>query len=268
MLVIWLQGIWLPLHGYAYADTPLWAGIYMLPLTAGFLVAGPLSGFLSDRYGARPFATGGMLLVTAVFLALMRLPVLFTYPAFALLLGAMGIGNGLFNSPNNAAIMNSVPSKERGAAAGVRSMCLQAGNVLSNGVFFTLMIGGLAGSLPAVLERGLLGRDVPAAIAATVAQLPPVSSLFAALLGYNPLATVLPAKVLNALPESVATDLVGKGFFPQLLSGPFGQSLVIVFGAAATMTLVAAAASWLRGGRYVYVDPAGREQTASRPVSA
>jgi MFS family permease len=268
VLVIWLQGIWLPLHGYAYADTPLWAGIYMLPLTAGFLVAGPLSGFLSDRYGARPFATGGMLLVTAVFLALMRLPVLFTYPAFALLLGAMGIGNGLFNSPNNAAIMNSVPSKERGAAAGVRSMCLQAGNVLSNGVFFTLMIGGLAGSLPAVLERGLLGRDVPAAIAATVAQLPPVSSLFAALLGYNPLATVLPAKALNALPESVATDLVGKGFFPQLLSGPFGQSLVIVFGAAATMTLVAAAASWLRGGRYVYVDPAGREQTASRPVSA
>jgi MFS family permease len=133
----------------------------MLPLTLGFLVAGPVSGYLSDRYGARPFATGGMLLVAAVFLALSQLPVLFAYPAFALLLLAMGMGFDLFNSPNSAAVMNSVPAAQRGAAAGVRSMSLLTGNVLSTGIFFSLMITGLASGLPGALQRGLLAHDVP-----------------------------------------------------------------------------------------------------------
>ena len=254
MLVIWLQGIWLPLHGYSYADTPLWAGIYMLPLTVGFLVAGPLSGFLSDRFGARPFATGGMLLVAVAFIGLTRLPVIFAYPLFALTILLAGVGSGLFNSPNAAAIMNSVPAGQRGAASGMRAVFANAGFVVSIGLFFSLMIGGLAGSLPSTLYAGLVAHDVPASVATQISHLPPVSSLFAALLGYNPMASLLPPSVLNALPPDQAAILTGKDFFPQLISGPFQQGLTIVFVTAASMAVIAAAASALRGGRYVHVE--------------
>ena len=109
ILIIWLQGIWLPEHGYEFSQTPLWAGIYMLPLIAGFLVAGPASGWLSDRFGARPFATGGMLLAASSFLLLIVLPVDFSYVWFALILSLNGIGMGLFSSPNSAGVMNSLP---------------------------------------------------------------------------------------------------------------------------------------------------------------
>ncbi len=254
MLVIWLQGIWLPLHGYSYADTPLWAGIYMLPLTVGFLVAGPLSGFLSDQFGARPFATGGMLLVAVAFIGLTRLPVIFAYPLFALTILLAGVGSGLFNSPNAAAIMNSVPAGQRGAASGMRAVFANAGFVVSIGLFFSLMIGGLAGSLPSTLYAGLVAHDVPASVATQISHLPPVSSLFAALLGYNPMASLLPPSVLNALPPDQAAILTGKDFFPQLISGPFQQGLTIVFVTAASMAVIAAAASALRGGRYVHVE--------------
>jgi len=254
MLVIWLQGIWLPLHGYSYTDTPLWAGIYMLPLTVGFLVAGPLSGFLSDRFGARPFATGGMLLVAVAFIALTRLPVIFAYPLFALILLLAGVGSGLFNSPNAAAIMNSVPAGQRGAASGMRAVFANAGFVVSIGLFFSLMIGGLAGSLPATLYAGLVAHDVPTSVATQISRLPPVSSLFAALLGYNPMASLLPSTVLHALPPDQAAILTGKDFFPQLISGPFQQGLTVVFVTAASMAVIAAAASALRGGRYVHVE--------------
>jgi len=254
MLVIWLQGIWLPLHGYSYADTPLWAGIYMLPLTVGFLVAGPLSGFFSDRFGARPFATGGMLLAAAAFIGLTRLPVVFAYPLFAALLLLAGVGSGLFNSPNAAAIMNSVPAGQRGAASGMRAVFANAGFVVSIGLFFSLMIGGLAGSLPSTLYAGLVAHDVPASVASQISRLPPVSSLFAALLGSNPMASLLPPSVLQALPPGQAAILTGKDFFPQLISGPFQRGLTIVFVTAATMAVIAATASALRGGRYVHVE--------------
>ncbi|MGO9178181.1 MAG: MFS transporter [Candidatus Limnocylindrales bacterium] len=256
MLVIWLQGIWLPLHGYAFADTPLWAGIYMLPLTLGSLVFGPLSGYLTDRFGARPFATGGMLVAAASFLGLVLLPVNFPYWAFGGLLLVSGIGGGLFFSPNMAGIMSSVPARQRGAAAGMRTTFQNTGTVVSIGVFFSLMIAGLAASLPTTLDRGLLTHDVPAAVAAQISHLPPVASLFAALLGYNPMATLLPAAVLRALPATQAQVLTGKEFFPQLISAPFGQGLAVVFIAAAVMSLVAAWASWLRGGRYVHEEAA------------
>lgn len=255
MLVIWLQGIWLPLHGYAYADTPLWAGIYMLPLTFGFLVAGPISGILSDRFGARPFSTGGMLLAAGAYIALTRLPVDFAYPLFALLLVLCGMGSGLFSSPNSAAIMNSVPAGQRGAAAGIRSVFANSGFVVSIGVFFSLMIAGLAASLPATLYAGLVAHDVPTAVARGISHLPPVSSLFAALLGYDPMASLLPPSVLRSLPPGQAAILTGKDFFPQLISGPFQQGLTIVFAAAAVMALIAAAASVLRGGRYIHEEP-------------
>jgi MFS family permease len=221
MLILWLQGIWLPLHGYSFASTPLWAGIYMVPLTLGFLVAGPLSGWLSDRHGARPFATGGMLLTAASFAALMLLPVDFPYLVFAALLLANGIGSGLFAAPNSAAIMNSVPAPQRGAASGMRATFQNVGFVVSIGSFFSLLIAGLAARLPATMYAGLTANGVPAATAERVAHLPPVGSLFAAFLGENPMRVLLGPAVLGRLRPEQAANLTGRGFFPELIAGPF-----------------------------------------------
>jgi MFS family permease len=263
MLIIWLQGIWLPLHGYDFVRTPLWAGIYMLPLTGGFLVAGPLSGALSDRYGARPFATGGMILAAITFGLLMLLPADFSYPVFAALLFANGVGFGMFAAPNTAAVMNSVPAEQRGAASGMRATFQNSGMVLSIGLFFSLMIAGLAASLPSVMQSQLVARGVPAPTAAQAAHLPPVSSLFAAFLGYNPIQTLLGPQVLSSLPPATAAYLTGTTFFPTLLSSPFIHGLRIAFGASVVMCLVAAAASWLRGGNVVYQDMVPEEAAAA-----
>jgi MFS family permease len=255
MLIIWLQGIWLPLHGYDYARTPLWAGIYMLPLTVGFLIAGPVSGYLSDRFGARLFSTGGLTLVCASFLGLLALPVDFSYPVFAALLVISGAGQGMFSAPNTSAIMSSVPPGQRGVASGMRSTFQNSGNALSIGVFFSLMIAGLAGSLPHTLTAGLHAQAVPAADAARVAGLPPVSTLFAAFLGDNPIGHLLGSNgLLNTLPAHNRDALTGKTFFPQLVSGPFHHGLVLVFTAAAVMAAIAALCSALRGTRYVHTE--------------
>ncbi|MGN6780700.1 MAG: MFS transporter [Marmoricola sp.] len=258
MLIIWLQGIWLPLHGYSYESTPLWAGIYMLPLTVGFLVAGPVSGWLSDHYGARRFATGGSLVVGATFVALLLIPVDFPYWLFALILLINGIGSGLFSAPNTTVVMNSVPAHERGAASGVSGTVFNSGSALSIGVFFSLMIVGLANVLPRTLTTGLTGQGVPTRIAEQIGNLPPVGSLFASFLGYNPIGSLLgPTGVLGKLPPANAQRLTGKEFFPHLMSGPFHHGLIIVFLAAAAMMLVAAVASWAAGGRYVHEEHAG-----------
>jgi MFS family permease len=215
ILIIWLQGIWLPQHGYSFESTPLWAGIYMLPLTAGFLIVGPVSGALSDRFGARAFATGGMIIAAGSFLWLALLPVNFTYWEFALVLTLNGMGMGLFASPNRASIMNSVPPNRRGAGAGMSTTFQNAAMVLSIGIFFSLMISGLAGSLPHTLSSGLIAQGVPAADAARVAALPPVSVLFASLLGYNPVQTLLGPTALHHLSAGHAAYLTGRGFFPR-----------------------------------------------------
>ncbi len=246
MMIIWLQGIWLPLHGYDFESTPLWAGIYMLPLTGGFLIAGPISGALSDRFGARPFATGGMLGSAATFGLLMLLPVDFSYLWFALLLLLNGLCNGLFAAPNTAAIMSSVPASRRGVASGMRSTFQNAGMTLSIGLFFSIMVAGLSSSLHASLTHGLSAAGLPAAAAAKVANLPPVSVLFAAFLGYNPMKTLL-GPALGALSPARQAVVTGHGFFPSLISGPFHHGLAIVFTFALIMCLIAAAASWLRG---------------------
>jgi MFS family permease len=250
ILIIWLQGIWLPEHGYAFSETPLWAGIYMVPLIVGFLIAGPTSGWLSDRYGARPFSTGGMLLAAASFLALIALPVNFSYAAFAVILFASGVGMGLFSSPNNAAVMNSLPPSQRGSGAGMLGTSINSASVLSIGVFFTLMIVGLASVLPQTLHDGLIAHGVPPADATRVAHLPPVSTLFASFLGYNPMSTLLGPHVLAALPPAQASALTGHTYFPTLISSPFHRALVYAFVFAAGACLVAAVASSLRGGRY------------------
>jgi MFS family permease len=253
MLIIWLQGIWLVLHGYNFKDTPLWSGIYLLPLTCGFVISGPLSGKLSDKHGARAFASGGLLLSAAAFGGLILLPTDFKYAAFAGLIFVAGAGMGLFSAPNAAAIMNSVPARQRGAASGMLATFQNSGFVLSIGVFFSLMIAGLASTLPTTLTNGLTAHGVPHALAAKIGAAPPVSSLFAAFLGYNPVHQLLaPTGVLARLPAHQVSVLTGKRFFPELLSGPFHHGLVIVFGTAMFFLIVAAVASALRGGRYVH----------------
>jgi MFS family permease len=249
MLIIWLQGIWLPLHGFAFEETPLWAGIYMLPLTVGFLAAGPVSGYLSDRYGQRLFASGGLIIVAAAFLGLMALPVDFPYWVFAALLAISGIGSGVFSSPNTSRVMSSVPAHQRGAAAGMRGTFQNSGQALSIGVFFSLLIIGLAAGLPNALTSGLERSGVPAAVAQSIGHLPPVGSLFAAFLGYNPIRTILPPDVLHALPPDTQARLTGNEFFPDLISAPVHQGLVVVFSAAAVMMVIGAIASLLDGRR-------------------
>ncbi|HVH63903.1 MAG TPA: MFS transporter, partial [Candidatus Dormibacteraeota bacterium] len=251
MLIIWLQGIWLPLHGYDYTQTPLWAGIYMLPMTVGFLVAGPISGLLSDRYGARPFATGGMLISAVTFGLLMLVPADFSYPVFALLIFLNGVSMGMFASPNTAAIMNSVPARHRGVASGIRVTFMNVGMPLSIGLFFTLMIVGLNQTVPSAMFNGLVTNGVPAPVAHRLAGLPPISYLFASFLGYNPLASLL-GPVLTHLPPDAAARLTGRTFFPSLISGPFRHGLVLVLSFSVAASLIAAAASALRGGRFVH----------------
>jgi MFS family permease len=257
ILIIWLQGIYLPRHGYGFNQTPLWAGIFMLPLTIGFLAAGPVSGWLSDRFGARPFSTGGMVVAAGSFLLLQQLPINFRYWQFALILLLNGLGMGLFASPNRAGIMNSLPPERRGVGAGMSATFQNSAMVLSIGVFFTLIIFGLASSLPSTLTHGLTAQGVPAADAAKIAHLPPVSVLFASLLGYNPVSTLLGPAVAH-LPAAHASYLTGRTFFPSLISPAFAHGLTIAFDFAVAMCLIAAVASLLRGGKYVHgADDAG-----------
>ena len=221
MLIIWLQGIWLVLHGYDFKDTPLWSGIYLLPLTCGFVISGPLSGKLSDKHGARAFASGGLLVSAAAFGGLILLPTDFRYAAFAGLIFVAGAGMGLFSAPNAAAIMNSVPARQRGAASGMLATFQNSGFVLSIGIFFSLMIAGLASTLPTTLTNGLTAHGVPHALALKVGQAAPVSSLFAAFLGYNPVHQLLaPTGVLAHLPAHQVSVLTGKRFFPAAALGP------------------------------------------------
>jgi MFS family permease len=253
MLIIWLQGIWLILHGYNYKDTPLWSGIYLLPLTFGFIVAGPPSGWLSDKHGARWFASGGLLVSAAAFAGLLLIPTDFVYIAFGVLIFIAGVGMGLFSAPNAAAIMNSVPARQRGAASGMLATFQNSGFVLSIGIFFSLMIAGLSSTLPTTMTKGLMSQGVPAGIAHQVASTPPVASLFATFLGYNPIKELLaPTGILNHLPPHNVAVLTGKEFFPHLISGPFHHGLVIVFSMAIVVLVIAAGVSLLRGKRYVH----------------
>ena len=247
MLIIWLQGIWLPLHGVSYADTPLQAGIDTLPQMLGFLLAGPLSGFLSDRHGARLFATGGMLLTALGFLLLSTLPADFSFLPFAIYLFVIGFGLGLFASPNSAGVMNSVPARFRGVASGMLSTFNNAGMMMSMGVFFSIVIAGLSERLPSAITHGLTAQGLPEVIVRQVAGLPPTSSLFAALLGFNPLSKLIPVQVLHSLPKQHVAVILGQNFFPSLIGVPFMHGLSMAFTISLILSLIAAVASWLRG---------------------
>ncbi len=264
MIIIWLQGIWLPLHGYAFRETPLWAGIYMIPLTAGFLIAGPTSGFLSDRFGARGFATGGMIATAFCFFLLELLPVDFNFWIGGPLLLAMGLSMGCFASPNRAAVMNSLPPEHRGAGSGMNTTFQNSAQVLSIGIFFSLMIIGLASTLPANLLHGLQQNGVPHEVAERVSHLPPVATLFAAFLGYNPVQHLVGTNVLSHLSAAQQHTLVGRSFFPGLISSAFKNGLHVVFDFSIVMCLIAAAASWTRGKPYVHQEG---EPPAAAPIS-
>jgi len=263
ILIIWLQGIWLPRHGYSFAETPLWAGIYMLPMTAGFLIAGPLAGILSDRFGSRLFATLGVAGSAALFALFQVLPADFNYAWFAVLLGLYGLSSGLFAAPNQAGIMNSLPPNERGAGAGMAATFQNSAMVLSIGVFFTLIIVGLSSSLPHTLYQGLVTQGVPAVDATRISHLPAVGSLFASFLGYNPMASLLGPAVLSHLGHAQQAYLTGRAFFPHLISGPFMNGLHAAFDFAIGACALAAIASVLRGGRYIH-----DEQLVAHPAVA
>ncbi len=263
MLIIWLQGIWLPLHGYDYAVAPLWAGIYLLPLLAGFVLLGPTSGWLSDRFGARFFSTTGMVIQAVGFILMTILPANFDYIWFALILFMMGVGQGMFSAPNTSSVMNSLPPDQRGAGSGMRSTFQNAASLASMGIFFSIVTAGLAAALPGTLTGGLTGAGVPGAVANQISHLPPTSALFAAFLGYNPMATLLPENVLHALSATNQARLLGKSFFPNLISPPFLLGLHNAFYLSAFVCLIAALASLLRGKRYIH----GQQIPADEPAA-
>ncbi len=268
MLILWLQGIWLPLHGYSFSRTPLWSGIYLVPLSVGFLAAGPLAGRLSDRYGQRWFSTLGMFGAAATFVALLLLPVDFAYGWFAAIILANGVFVGLFAAPNSTTIMNGVPAEQRGAASGMRATFMNSGFVLSIGIFFSLMIVGLASSLPSTMLHGLLAQGVPLDTARRVAAVPPVGNLFAAFLGYNPIGTLLGPAALAHLGPARAAVVTSKSFFPALISAPFHRGLVVAFSASAALMVAAGVASWVAGnasGEAEIEIPAPQSSAAAAP---
>jgi MFS family permease len=256
MLIIWLQGIWLPQHGYSFEQTPLWAGIYMIPLTVGFLAVGPLAGVLSDRWGARVLASAGMAVTAASFLLLELLPMDFGYLSFAALIFLFSLGMGLFFTPNQAAVMNSLPPSQRGAGAGMLNTFQNSAQVLSMGLFFTIVTLGLAASLPSHLYSGLKAAGVRPDLAHRVASEPPIGSLFSAFLGFNPVQKLL-GPGLQTLTPAQAHYVTGRSFFPHLIEEPFANGLHLAFAFAAGASVIAMIASALRGGRYIHHDPEG-----------
>lgn len=254
MLIMLLQGIWLPLHGFSYESTPFWAGVYMLPLTIGFVIMGPLSGLISDKYGARWISTIGMLLVAVAFLILAVLPYDFDYVPFAIALLIMGIGNGMFSSPNAAAIMNSVPPGERGVTSGMMSTLMNSGFVVSMGMFFTIIVVGLTKSFPPVLSASLTSAGAAQLIPA-MSTIPPTGALFAAFLGYNPvqmILTAMPPSVIGMIAPATIATLTGVIWFPTTLAQAFMPSLALAFYIGAALSVIAAILSAMRGGKYVH----------------
>ena len=268
MLIIWLQGIWLPLHGYSYSQTPLWAGIYLVPLTFGFLLSAPLAGVLSDKFGAKAFTVGGSLMTAATFLVLVFLPVNFTYWEFAVIIALNGFGTGLFAPPNRAELMNSVPANQRGAAGGMIATFQNSASVLSIGIFFSLMVTGLASKLPSTMFSGLTAQGVPAANATAISHLPPIGVLFSAFLGYNPMQQLLGPLLSHLSPAHIAY-VTGREFFPNLITEPFHDGLGVAFWFAIAASVIAAIASALTGKikppEVSGAEPAG---SAAEPLGA
>jgi MFS family permease len=257
MLIILLQGIWLPLHGISYTDTPFWAGIYMIPMILGFTIMGPVSGYFSDKYGARAFATLAMVITAGTFIALSLLPSNFSYLPFAIIIFIMGLGGGMFAAPNVASIMNAVPPEHRGAASGMRATLQNTGQTVSLAIFFTVIVAGLSTSLPGALSSAMVSAGVPQ-LSGAFSSISPTSALFSAFLGYNPMQAVLNAPQLSSavsqIPRQTVTFLLGQTFFPNAIAPAFVSSLDLAFYIGAALSVAAAVASLMRGSVYIHEE--------------
>ena len=251
MIIIWLQGIWLPLHGINFVDTPLNAAIDILPLPIGFMLLGPLSGYLSDRYGARIFSTVGMLINVVGFILLASLPANFNYPTFAAILFMLGVGQGMFAAPNTTAIMNSVPPERRGVTSGMRATFMNVSTMFSIVIFFSVLTIGVSDGLPSALYKGLIAQNVSAQLSLNISKIAPSSALFASLLGYNPMKALIPTSSFNMLTSATQQAITGPAFFSNLISSPFISGMSIVMYLGAFLSFIAAIASWQRGPRYI-----------------
>ena len=254
MIILLLQGIYLPLHGYSYSSTPFWGGIYMLPLTAGIVIFGPLSGVLSDRYGPRWIATGGMIVTAFAFLFLAALPYNFTYLIFGLAMFIMGMGFGMFGAPNSASIMNSVPSEDRGIASGMMYTINNTAQTASMAIFFTIIIVGITQRFPEAMTASLSSIGA-VYLAPALNNIPPTAALFSAFLGYNPVNSILaalPAPLVAHIPQTTLNTLTGITWFPQTLQNAFVPSLRTSFYIGALLSVIAAILSALRGGKYIH----------------
>jgi MFS family permease len=255
MMIIWFQGIWLPLHGYSFAQTPFWAGVYMMPMLGGFVVLGPLSGWLSDRFGARYLASAGMGISAATFVFLLFLPYNFEYWQMGVLLFVQGCGMGMFAAPNTAAIMNSVPAEHRGAASGMRATLQNAGMQLSMAVFFTIVLVGLANGLSGSVSSALAANGVTGSTATALSNMVasnPTGALFGAFLGKNPMSVYILQFPPGTFSPAVTTVLESKMFFPNAVAPAFLKGIDLAFAISAVLTGVAAVVSLMRGGRYVH----------------
>ena len=266
MLILLLQGIWLPLHGYSYASTPFWAGIYMLPLTAGIVIMGPLSGVLSDIYGPRWISTGGMIIVTTSFIMFAALPINFNFGEFAFAEFLMGIGSGMFSTPNTASIMNSVPSEDRGVASGMISTLRNTAGTASMAIFFTIVIVGITQRFPDAILSSLTSIGA-VNLAPVLSNIPPTAALFSAFLGYNPVNAILitlPPSIVAHIPNSILNTLTGITWFPSTLANAFLPSLQTSFIIGAIISAIAAILSALRGERYIHEDKVNKDSSKSK----
>ena len=265
MLILLLQGIWLPLHGYSYQSTPFWAGIYMIPLTIGIIVMGPISGVLSDRYGPRWIATLGMVISALAFIFLAALPYNFSYIEFGLVLFMMGVGGGMFGSPNSSSIMNSVPPQDRGVASGMMFTIMNTSFTASMAIFFTIVIVGITQRFPEAMVTSLAGIGA-VKLAPLLSNIPPTGALFSAFLGYNPVITILsmlPPQIVANIPQSTLNTLTGNTWFPSTLANAFIPSLRISFIMGAAFCFLAAILSALRGEKYIYEHEVLKENSKS-----
>lgn len=254
MLSVLLQGIWLPLHGISYTDTPFWAGVYLLPMSAGFVTMGPISGTLSDKYGARGLASLGMAITCGTFIGLAFLPYNFSYLQFAVLIYVQGLGMGMFAAPNMASIMNSVPPENRGAASGMRTTLQNTGQVVSIAAFFAVVVLSLSQGLPSAFASSLTAAGAPQLIP-YFSSFSPTASLFSAFLGYNPVGSIiaqLPHSISSTISNQADNVLTGLHWFPNAIAKPFVSSLHNVFFVSAGLTAIAAVASLLRGKKFIH----------------
>ncbi|HLI46975.1 MAG TPA: MFS transporter [Geobacterales bacterium] len=254
MLIILLQGIWLPLHGYKFEDTPFWAGIYMIPFIIGFSIAGPISGILADKHGPRYFTVSGMFLTGICFIWLAHLPYNFSYEEFAVIIFLMGIGNGLFGSPINASIMSSVPKEDRGSASGMRATMMNIAQTISMTLFFTIVITALSSQLPQQLYDMIIKAGGSQQLATLVESIPPTSAIFAAFLGYNPIGMMfndMPNNLKTQIDPNTLSILNNSSWFSSAIAPPFMSALAFSFYIGAVLSFIAAIAASFSEKSYV-----------------